>query len=134
MLVGTASFEEVDFVFADDEDGTGGVADDAFGGAAHEEALEAGAAMGADDKKVSVLFSGCLGDFAKWNSRADTDFCGVSDLDGLAAKPPEVFEERSDLLFRVLLESLDCDGISKEHAAFNRAVLHRNLDDMQQIQ
>ena len=62
-------------VFADDEDGTGGVADDAFGGATHEEALEAGAAMGADDKKVSVLFSGCLGDFAKWNSRADTDFC-----------------------------------------------------------
>ena len=79
---------------ADGEDGAGGVADDAFGGAADEDFLEAGEAVGGHDDEVGFGGFGGVGDFDEGFAEGDDGLGGDIGIDVLGA---EFFEAGAGL-------------------------------------
>ena len=79
---------------ADDEDGAGGVADDAFGGAADEDFFQTGEAVGGHDDEVGFGGFGGVGDFDEGLAEGDDGLGGDVGVDVLGA---EFFEAGAGL-------------------------------------
>jgi len=95
---------------ADGEDGAGGMADDAFGGAAEEDMFEAGIAVGAEDDEVGGEGVGGIGNFGMGVPDADEGFAG--DVLG-DAFPVEIFEALTSGLKEVLIGFVNSGGAAQ---------------------
>ena len=88
-------------VFADDEDGATGGADDFFGGAAEEHMFQGAVAVGADDDEVGFAVLGDARDFFPGRAVANDGGCGDGGGDFLLRESGEF---RGGVFFNFALE------------------------------
>lgn len=107
------------FVFAQDQNGTGRVPYDVFGGASEKGAFESSAAVGGNNDQINAQFPGGIDDDASWMTGLDHGFYRAS-FTNRAGQIAKLFFARS-------LRFLDQFGIIKRRVfAAGRMVIDVN--------